>query len=68
MFADYFAGSDLLLWPIVALAIFFSVFVGVLVRIAVGLRKGARLDHVASLPLESESTEARPGRRSEGRG
>ena len=56
MFSDWFAQSDLLVWPLVALGIFFIAFVAVLVRLAVGLRRGTRYDHVAALPLEEESS------------
>jgi hypothetical protein len=65
MFHDFFAGSDLLHWPLVALGIFFTVFVAVVIRVLVGFRKGSRMDHVASLPLEDDAPP--PARYGEGR-
>jgi cbb3-type cytochrome oxidase subunit 3 len=56
-YKEWFAQSDLLMWPIVGLVIFFTVFLAVVVRV---LRKGARgggsLDRIASLPLADEET------------
>ncbi|MEZ5065081.1 MAG: hypothetical protein R3B81_10125 [bacterium] len=53
MFQEFFHGSDLLMWPLVALGIFFALFVGAVVHAVFGLR-GRRLDHVSSLPLQSD--------------
>jgi len=64
MFAEYFAQkSDLMVWPLVALGIFLVVFLVVLVRVAAGFRKGATMDHVARLPLESDAPHGAPERR-----
>jgi hypothetical protein len=53
MFQEFFAASDLLHWPLVALGIFFVTFVFVLLHVALGLR-GERADRLASLPLEPD--------------
>lgn len=67
MFAEYFAQkSDLMVWPLVALAIFFIAFLIVLVRVAAGFRKRTRMDHVARLPLEPDAPPP-PGGVHEGR-
>jgi hypothetical protein len=62
MFQDYLAKSDLLIFPLVALGIFFVAFVVVIFREVAGLRRHERMDHVAGLPLEADaSPEARKG-------
>ena len=53
MFAQWFAGSDLLVWPLVGLGIFFVTFVAVVGRAVFGMR-GGRADRMASLPLEED--------------
>jgi hypothetical protein len=55
MYQEFFAGSDLLAFPLVALGIFFTVFLVVLARVAWGLHRRTRLDHMANLPLEPDS-------------
>lgn len=56
MFQDHLAGGhDLLVFPLVALAIFFTVFVVVVARVAWGLHRKTPMDHVAHLPLEPDS-------------
>ncbi|MGQ0720267.1 MAG: hypothetical protein ACT4PE_01695 [Candidatus Eiseniibacteriota bacterium] len=57
MFESWFAKSDLLAWPLVALAIFLVAFTVVLVREIRGLRRHERMDHVARLPLEADGRE-----------
>jgi hypothetical protein len=57
MFASWFAESDLLAWPLVALAIFFVAFSVVLAREIRGLRRHERMDDVARLPLEADGRE-----------
>ena len=56
MFTEFLASSDLLIWPLVALGVFFLTFVGVLVYVAFGMR-GPRLDRLASLPLDRDSSD-----------
>jgi hypothetical protein len=53
MFADWLRGSDLLVWPLVGLAIFFVAFLIVLARVAFGMR-GTQVSRVASLPLADD--------------
>ena len=48
---EFYAQSDLLVWPLVALLIFVAVFAGVLAFTFFGLRDRAKVDEVASLPL-----------------
>lgn len=55
MFADYFARSHLLFWPLVGMGIFLATFVIVLARVAIGMKRGVSLDRVASLPLEPDT-------------
>jgi len=55
MYQEFFAGSDLLTFPLVALGIFFIVFVVVVARVIWGFHRRTRLDHLANLPLESDS-------------
>ena len=54
MFADFLASGDFLVLPILGMGLFISVFGGVLVYVALGLKRGAVLDRVASLPLEKD--------------
>lgn len=55
MFASWFAGSDLLVWPLVGLAIFFVTFVGVLVYVLTRMRDPGPRARLASLPLQDEA-------------
>lgn len=54
MIRDFLAQSDLLIWPQVALVIFFAVFVGGVLFAAFGLRGREEERRIASLPLEGE--------------
>ena len=54
MFLEFLAQQDLLVWPIVGLVIFFTVFVGVLVRLAVAGRRPGGLPEITALPLEDD--------------
>ncbi len=54
MYQDYFAGSDLLVWPLVGLMFFVLSFLGVLWYVLVGLGDERKRDHIAALPLERE--------------
>ena len=54
MFTQFFAQGDLLTWPLVALAIFFAVFMAVLVQTFTGWRQPRALSDITSLPLASD--------------
>ncbi|MFH1845138.1 MAG: hypothetical protein ABIF77_18275 [bacterium] len=54
MFQQFYAGSDLLIWPLVGLGIFFVTFVAVLLYVLVFLRGSKSVDHLAALPLEDD--------------
>ncbi len=51
MFQEFYAKSDLLIWPLIGLIIFLAVFAGVLAFVFFGLRDKEKLDDIASLPL-----------------
>jgi len=53
MFGEFLASTDLLVWPLVALGIFFVTFLLAVLHAAVGLR-GGRADRLASLPLQPD--------------
>jgi hypothetical protein len=53
MYQDYFAGSSLLVWPLVGLLLFVASFAAVLFYVIVGLRDRRSLEHLAGLPLDS---------------
>ena len=55
MFQDFFAKSDLLVWPVMGLLIFVLIFVGVLAYVFLGLRDKDKIDRMASLPFVPES-------------
>ena len=54
MFAEFYAQSPLLFWPLVGLVIFLLSFACVLVYVLVGLRDKRKVDYLASLPLEPD--------------
>ncbi len=54
MFHDYFSGSNHLIWPLLGLLIFGSIFIGVLAYVFLGLRDKKKLHHIASLPLAED--------------
>ena len=62
MYKEFFAQSDLLMWPLLALGIFFTTYMVVLIRTAVGFHKKRRLDHLAHLPLEDSEVAVASGR------
>ncbi len=64
MYQDFFAKSDLLVWPLVGLLIFTSLFVGMLAYVFLGLRDRKKIDEIAALPLapESDTDELSEGR------
>ena len=55
MFAEFYAESPLLFWPLVGLVIFLVSFAAVMVYVLVGLRDKQKVDYLASLPLESDN-------------
>jgi hypothetical protein len=55
MFQEFLAKSDLLIWPLVGLLIFTSLFVGMLAFVVFGLRDRRKLDEIAALPLAPDS-------------
>ena len=55
-YKEWLAKSDLLMGPVIALVIFFAVFVIVLFRVLRGMRSGKKLDRLASLPLADDET------------
>ncbi len=55
MIAEYFQGSDLRGWTLLATALFLAVFVVALVRLA--RRRAADFDDLARLPLEDDRHE-----------
>jgi hypothetical protein len=57
MFQEYFANSTLLIWPLVGLIIFVTVFAGVLAYVFFGLRDKDKIDRIAALPLEPDTDE-----------
>ena len=65
MFQDYFAQSDLLIWPLIGLIIFLVSFVGVLLYVGFGLRDRKKREHLSRLPLQPDSLVT--GTESEGR-
>ncbi len=54
MFQQYFAQSDLLMWPLVGLMLFLMSFMGVLWSVFNGLGDARVRDHIAALPLDDE--------------
>ncbi len=52
MYQEYFASSDLLVWPLVGLAIFVLSFLGVMWYVLHGLSDRRKRDHIAALPLD----------------
>ena len=55
-YKDWLADSNLLMGPMIALVIFFAVFVIVLFRVLRGLKDGDKVDRLASLPLADDET------------
>jgi hypothetical protein len=55
MASEYFQRSPMLLYPLVALALFMLVFLVVTVKTV--LTKGARYEAIARLPLEDQARE-----------
>ena len=58
MYQQFFRDSEWLSLPLVALVFFFLFFIGVLARVAFGMRDRRRLDELASLPFRSDRTDS----------
>ncbi len=54
MYQEFYARSDLLVWPLVGLLIFIAVFLGVLAFTFFGLHDRRKIDEIAALPLEPD--------------
>ncbi len=54
MFQEFYANNNLMIWPLVELLIFVSIFSGVLAFTFLGLRDRKTIDHLAALPLEPD--------------
>lgn len=54
MYQEFYARSDLLVWPLVGMIIFLAVFAGMLAFTFFGLRDRRRIDEIAALPLEPD--------------
>jgi cbb3-type cytochrome oxidase subunit 3 len=54
MFQDFFARSEMLVWPLVGLLIFIAIFAGVLAYTFFGLRDRGKIDEIAALPLADD--------------
>lgn len=52
MFRQFYQGSDLMIWPLIGLGIFFLAFVAILLHVLFALRGQGRLDDLAALPLD----------------
>ncbi|GJM44350.1 MAG: hypothetical protein DHS20C21_11920 [Gemmatimonadota bacterium] len=61
MFSEFLSQGDLLAWPLLALAIFFTVFVGVLIQVFAGWRRPNALTEVTNLPLAGDDVAGSPG-------
>ena len=55
MFKEFFANSDLMVWPVVSLLIFAVIFIGMLAFVFFGLRDKEKLDAIAALPFAPET-------------
>ncbi len=56
-YSEWLSRSELLLWPMIGLVIFFIAFLIVLARVFGGMRKNREaLHHVATLPLDEEES------------
>ncbi len=54
MYQEFYAKSDLLIWPLVGLVIFIAIFLGVLGYVFLGLKNKDKVDKIAALPFEPE--------------
>ena len=53
MYQEFYAQSDMLVWPLVGLLIFVAIFAGVLAYTFFGL-KDRKIEEIAALPLEKD--------------
>jgi cytochrome c oxidase cbb3-type subunit IV len=58
MYQEFFAKSDMLVWPLMGLLIFMAIFTGVLAYVFLGLRDRNKIDEIASLPLADDEMTA----------
>ena len=54
MYQEYLASSSYLIWPLIGLIIFVTMFLGVLAYVFLGLRDKTKVDDLAALPFEPE--------------
>ncbi len=54
MFQEFFRGHEWLTLPLIALVFFFVFFVGVLARVAFGMRDARQVERLAALPFADE--------------
>ena len=54
MFQEFLAQSRHLIWPLVALVIFFAAFLGVVIYLIRSVLRRQSYDHVAALPLDDD--------------
>lgn len=57
MYQEFFSNSNLLIWPLIGLAIFVVSFTAVLFYAFLGLRDRKKVDHLAGLPLDASNEE-----------
>ena len=58
MFREYLAAKELGIFPVLALLIFFTTFLGVLGYVIFGLKRREVRDRLASLPFDGDETTA----------
>lgn len=56
MFREFLTGSQLLEWPLVALAIFFTTFMLAVINVVVGMRRSPKVQELSRLPLDDSET------------
>jgi cbb3-type cytochrome oxidase subunit 3 len=57
MYQEFLAKSGLLVWPLIGLLIFVTIFAGILGYVIFGLRDKKKVDEIAALPLEDDTYE-----------
>jgi len=55
MYQEFYANSSHLIWPLLGLVIFVSIFIGVLAYVFFGLRDRDKIDELAAMPLAPDS-------------
>ena len=60
MYKELLSQSGYLVWPLVALVIFFVTWIVVLINVGMSHRRGDRLDVLANLPLSSDDESEKP--------